>query len=408
MPLAAGEPVDRPLRLLKFDSAHPMGWLLEKQASAAGETAGLDFEGYYGWLMDLQVGLSDFLTRPMNEAGWVAQEVLAGDPVFVEKLAACPGIRGSDPRARALLALSQAGALSLKQAATLDWGAGFARRRREWILGEHVSAFSPDIILVREPSHLDGKFFDRFRNRCLLASMIACNTNHAVNWNEHRWDVVFTLTAEYEAFFRTQGIETHIFEYGVDPRVAERLAGYPKVHDCTFVGYLGQPSQSRKSALFEEVAAHVPFKWWGVRGPDIGRYPQLAAAWQGAAAGADMFRIYRQSRIVLNDYVDMAAGQAVNLRIKEVLGVGTMLLTRAAPNLSDLADEGALATYRNAEECVARARHFLAHERDREAIAAHGLAKALQDFNYRDTASRFMNVLGDAHEHKRPMLGSWN
>lgn len=391
----------RPLRLLKFDSAHPMGFLLAEQARAADEIARLDFEGYRRWLMDLQVGWSDFLTRPMNEAGWIAQEVMAGDPVFIEKLA---NVQGGHPG----LALRHAGSLTLKQVATLDWRAGYSRRRREWILREHVRAFRPDVILIREPSHLDGRFFDQFRDHCLLAGVIACNTNHAVNWSEHRNDVIFTLTTEYEAFFRTQGIETHRFEYGVDERVAGQVADLPKIHDCSFVGYLGQPTQRGKSELFEEVAARVGFKWWGVKGPDIARYPRLEAAWQGAAAGREMFRIYKQSRLVLNDYVDMAAGQAVNLRIKEVLGVGTMLLTRTAPNLASLEQEGALCTFKDAEDCAARAAHFLSCEAERETVAAKGFEVARRDFNYRAIAARFMQVLGDAHERKRARLAGWN
>jgi hypothetical protein len=393
----------RALRLLKFDSAHPIGFLQERQAREARRIAGLDLDGYYRWVMDLQIGLSDFLTRPMNDAGWTAREVFAGDPVYVEKLC-----RGNGTPTRLGLALRHLGGLTLKQAMRFDWSSGYARRRREWILREHVRRFRPDVILAREPSHVDGRFFDQFREHCLFASVIACNTNHAVNWSEHRSDVIFTLTTEYETFFCVQGIESHRFDYGVDPRVAEGVAGLPKVHDCTFVGYLGQPTQRRKSELFEEVAARIGLKWWGVKGPDIARYPHLEAAWQGEAAGREMFRIYKQSRVVLNDYVDMAAGQAVNLRIKEVLGVGTMLLTRGAPNLAALEREGALATFRDAEDCVKKATHFLSREDEREAVAAKGFEVALRDFNYRDIAARFMEVLGDAWERKRPRLAGWN
>jgi hypothetical protein len=381
------------LRLLKFDSAHPLSYLASKQRLAADELDSLDYESYYRWLMAQRLGLSDHLTYFLNNAGWHAREFLPGDRVLARKLAASGEVSGRGVLDRLKPFLKQAVGMPLKDFLLLNWFRGWEKNRLECLIEDYIETFRPDVLFIREPCHLDGRFFDRFRKKCVIAGFIACNTNHPVNWDAHRHDLLFTLTPEYADFFRVQGIETHILDYGVDDRTTREVADLPKIHDCTFVGYLGTPTQSRKTELMEAVARSINFKWWGVKGPELLKFPALERSWQGEVAGIDMLRIYKQTRVVLNDYVDMAAGRNVNMRTKEVMGVGSMLLTRRAANIGALESEEALATFEDAEECLAKIQHFLAHEAEREAIAAKGLQVALRDFNYRDISSKLMSLL---------------
>lgn len=383
----------KPIRVLKFDSCHPLFYLHSRQQAEAEQISRMDYGQYYGWLMGLRFGLSDYLTHAMNQGGWEAREHIPWDDELLRKAVDARLMRGVDrfpfwrPLAR------HASRLTFYDAAVGKWAAGWKQERKQWLIERYIESFRPDVIFVREPCHLDGRLWHRFREKCVIASFIACNTSDAKNWDTHRNDLIFTLTPEYENFFAVQGVETHILEYGVDARIADEVAGLPKAHDCTFVGYLGTVSQSRKSELMNAVAESVDFKWWGVKGPQLAEFPALEKSWQGEAAGIDMLRIYKQSCIVLNDYVDMAAGTNVNMRTKEVMSVGSMLLTRRAANIEALEKEGALATFGDAEECVRKIRYFLNHEAEREAIGASGLLVALRDFNYRDIAKGLMDVL---------------
>lgn len=395
------------LRLLKFDTAHPEGYLQRLQQERSGELASLDYNAYYRWLMGLRVGMSDFLTHPMNEAGWVAREFLAKDRMLMGKLAASGEIEGVGLSGHFRFGVQHAFSLSLLDIVFLRWNRRRDLEKRYWLMSRYIESFKPDVIFVREPAHIDGEFLDRFRNRCALVALIGCNTNHAQHWDPHRYDAVFTLTAEYDRFFKVQGLNSHLFEYGVDERMVSEVSGLPKKFDCTFVGFLGQPTQSRKSELLEKVAAAVNFKWWGVKGPDMAKYPALERSWQGETAGLEMLKIYCQSKIVLNDYVDMAGGTNVNIRTKEVLGVGSMLLTREAANIVHLEKDGVLATFKNAADCVAKIQQLLSDDEAREKIAAKGLEVALREFNYRDIARRVMEVIAEAHDRKRTRLKPW-
>jgi len=295
--------------------------------------------------------------------------------------------------------------MTLKDFLFLKWSRDWEKNRLESLIENYIETFQPNVLFVREPCHLDGRFFDRFREKCVIAGFIACNTVHPLNWNPHRHDLLFTLTKEYADFFKVQGIETHILDYGVDERISGEVANLPKIYDCTFVGYLGTATQSQKTKLMDTVARSIDFKWWGVKGSELPKFPALQRSWQGETAGIDMLRIYKESRIVLNDYVDMAAGLNVNMRTKEVMNVGSMLLTRRATNIEALESEGALVTFGDAEECLAKIRHYLGREAEREAIAAKGLQVALREFNYRDISAKLMGIL----ESKVKECGrSWN
>jgi hypothetical protein len=393
------------LRLLKFDSVHPFDLLLKKQAAERERLLGMSYEQYYEWLMAQRLNFSDFLTHYMNEAGWEAREVLSLDDLLLQKL---PVTFRPSRAARTRETLHRLASYSVMDLVGLKILKQQRRLRREYRLANYIKSFQPDVLCVREPSQMRGTFWDRFRERCLIVGFIGCATVDAWEYNAHRHDVIFSLTEEYKNFFSAEDIDSYLFSYGVDERLAAELSNAPKKYDCSFVGYLGIPSQRIKTALMEYIAQHVDFKWWGVRGPEIGENSALYKTWQGPVAGIEMFRIYKQSKIVVNEYPEIAASKNVNMRTMEVLNVGSFLLTRAASNIEWLEKAGALVTFHNPEDCLKKIKHYLANDAARENIAAQGLRTALQHFNYRDITRGVMDVISAAHEKKRSKLKPWS
>lgn len=394
-----------PLRLLKFDSVYPFDFLLRKQAAERDRLVGLSYEHYYQWLMGLRAGLSDFLTHPMNEAGWQAREVISGDDLLLQKLPVAfrPSLSARIHGAARLMT-----SYSLQDLGTLKISKQMNRLRRESRLENYIRSFRPDVLFVREPSHVKGSFWDRFRERCLIVGFIGCATVDAWEYNAHRHDVIFTLTDEYQNFFKAEGLESYLFSYGVDERLASEVGNAPRKYDCTFVGYLGIPDQRVKTRLMEFIAQHVDFKWWGVKGPEIDDRSALHASWQGSAGGIDMFRAYKASKIVVNEYPEIAMGKNVNIRTMEVLNVGSFLLTRAASNIEWLEEAGALVMFNSPEDCLKKIKHYLADDAAREKIAAQGLRTALKHFNYRNITRGVMEVISAAYERKRSKLKPWS
>ncbi len=96
----------------------------------------------------------------------------------------------------------------------------------------------------------------------------------------------------------------------------------------------------------------------------------------------EMARTYSSSRIVFNRGVR----NDVNMRVFEGLSCGSLLLTNdlAANGQAELFRDGVhLATYRDADELVDKARFYLAKGESRERVAAAGRAEALAKHTYR-------------------------
>jgi spore maturation protein CgeB len=212
--------------------------------------------------------------------------------------------------------------------------------------------------------------------------------------------VLFSLTGEYQQFFKVQGIPSYNFSYGVDERIAHQLSDIKeKKFDVTFVGLLGSAVQTGKTRLMESIAAKFRFNWWGPRNVDGKEYPSLHRSYMGKTSGIEMLTIYRQSKIVVNDYVDTANGTAVNLRLYEVLNTGSFLLTRAAENLKRQFGD-VLSTFSSDEECIEKIAWHLQHDATREERASVAAEYAMQNYSYKDTLKHTATLLRKHYEEK--------
>ena len=107
----------------------------------------------------------------------------------------------------------------------------------------------------------------------------------------------------------------------------------------------------------------------------------------------DMARTFSASKIVFND----AVKDDLNMRVFEALASGSMLLTDRAPG------SGLEEMFRDREHLVIYdednledlAEYYLAHERERERIAARGRAEALRWHTYDHRAASLIETVSD-------------
>jgi hypothetical protein len=375
------------LRVLKFDAFYPVGYLTNKKNENKDLIENQNYHSYYNWLISLRSYLSDYFSYHMNENGWECREVFAHDSLLLKKLVEDGEIKKVSGVYYIFFIFRFIFNLKLKQILNFpNWKnvflISFQKEKKEWLLEQYINTYNPDILFIREPSIIDGLFWNRFKGKKFIVSLIGCNTSHAINWYPHRNDMIISLTPSYQQFFKLQNIPSICFEYGIEERIFDELPLKGKNYDITFVGLLGSADQVEKSKLLNEVAAIYNFKWWGPKGAEIDEYPALIACWQGQTSGIDMFSIYHQSKIVINDYVGVAEGLNVNMRTKEVLQVGSFLLTRSATNILHLENEKVLAIFEDTPECIRKIGYYLINDKEREDIAANGRKYAIQNFSY--------------------------
>jgi GT2 family glycosyltransferase/2-polyprenyl-3-methyl-5-hydroxy-6-metoxy-1,4-benzoquinol methylase/tetratricopeptide (TPR) repeat protein len=158
-----------------------------------------------------------------------------------------------------------------------------------------------------------------------------------------------------------------------DPEIHTKH-GLPKAHELCFIGNV---VAGPRAELLDLLHRHYP-------GMLIDR-----------RYFEDMARAYSASKLVFNRSVR----DDVNMRVFEALACGSLLLTNdlAGQGQAELFRDGVhLATFRDAEELLDKARFYLAREEVRERVAAAGRAEALANHTYRHRMER---LLAEAERH---------
>src|SRR5690606_4788110 len=139
--------------------------------------------------------------------------------------------------------------------------------------------------------------------------------------------------------------------------IAEKLEKKESI-DLSFVGGIGAYHRKREE-LLKKVLKHYPLKIWGYGYKSDNKVKKIvktllnrgvyAKAYQGQAWGMKMFRVLSDSKISINTHGDIADGHAVNMRMFETTGVGTLLLTEYAPNIENyFVPDKEIVCYKNA------------------------------------------------------------
>jgi spore maturation protein CgeB len=122
--------------------------------------------------------------------------------------------------------------------------------------------------------------------------------------------------------------------------------------------------------------------------------PEIARRARPPLYGVKMYQQLRDSRVVLNTHIDISTTSASNMRLFEVTGVGSCLLTDWKENISELFEpDSEVVTYRSAEECVEKVNYLLNHEEERRAIAEAGQRRALRDHTIPQRAAQLDEII---------------
>ena len=367
------------MRLLKFDTIHPHDYLLSKQAAWKSEIDSWTKTEYYNNLIALRCNFSDFYTYNLNKLSWQSEEFFINDWMYTYKLA--KELYGNSYKAKRLLNL-------LKNKAGLvepGWNLKVVR--------DYIEEFKPDVIFCREHTNIPSSFWKPYKKKILLVSRLSAHL--PIDWSPLDFDLIYTDLPYYRDFFVFNKIDTLYNHHGFDERVLNELTVTDKSHDVVFIGGLDQQIFSKRTAFITELAKdeQYQFKWWGYYSGSLDQ--RLMDTYNGLAAGIDMFNIYRNSKMVINDYIDIAGGTAVNQRIYEVMGVGSLLLTRESSTIHDYFPKGSIVTYTSLEDCKEKIRYYLKHEEERQQIAALGQSVILEKYNYRNLMKQLSQEMKD-------------
>jgi len=214
------------------------------------------------------------------------------------------------------------------------------------------------------------------------------------------YDLMISAAPDLVEVFRAQGKTAEHHPLGFEHTLLQHLPPRSETYGATFVGRLTKGHQKRISWL-ERVTARLDVDLWGEISGVEEEPERLVQAMKPPLWGRDMLALFRAARLTLNRHVDSSATLAVNMRMFEATGCGTLLITDWAENLADYFEpEREVVTYHDPEECADKARWFLDHDEERRRIAAAGHARCLAEHTYAQRARR-LEALVRSHMGER-------
>jgi spore maturation protein CgeB len=254
----------------------------------------------------------------------------------------------------------------------------FKRRR----LKEAARAFRPHwILVIRAHEFVDAQLVAELKRECGVEQVVGWRVDGPLDSPDLLADARI-----YDLYFCSH-------RHGYDP-VSDRI-GYlpvygmdfalyrnfyvdtprPYAHDLVLVG-----GHNERRAQFVGQLLDLPLELYGKWGKHARRNESLRRRVKSRGAwGEALLRLYNTSKVVLNiTNWDPARYVALNQRVFDVPATGAFLLTDYSPELEEhyrIGEE--IACFASAGELEEKARYYLTHDAQREAVARRGYARAL-------------------------------
>jgi glycosyltransferase involved in cell wall biosynthesis len=333
-------------------------------------------------IMDRCFGTADFYSSNLKELGFEAAEIIPNCVPLQEQWAKENGI---DPT-------GAKGSFHLRK--------GFipsrlSRPTKEWfyrILKAQVAAFKPDILYIQDMNWTDPVFLREVRPQVRwIIGQIACPIPPGMDYRGY--DLVLTALPYYVDYFRDRGLTSEHMKLAFGKEVLTKLRASAPQYRAVFVGGLSSVHQQR-IGLLERLAAAKLLDFWGYGVEALSPDSPLRSCYRGKAWALDMYRILQESKITVNCHTDIAREYAVNIRLYEATGVGTMLLTDYKDNLGELFEVGReVVAYDSPRECMELIGYYLDHEEEREAIAMAGQERTLREHTFMQRMRELLDIV---------------
>lgn len=171
-------------------------------------------------------------------------------------------------------------------------------------------------------------------------------------------DIVFCAQKKAVDAFKSEKVNATWLPHAIEPEAYPKLNLASKKYDVCFVGHVN--SGNRIDAL-DKVFKAFPNFYYG---------QQL---FENAA------RKYAESRVVFN----ISMNDDLNMRVFEVLGSGSLLVTDKVNSIDELFKDGVhLITYMSVDEAVDKIRYYLRHDEEREKIALNGYNEVMKNHTF--------------------------
>lgn len=319
----------------------------------------------------------------------------------------------------------------------------------EELLLEQFKFYKPDIVFFQDSLSFSSSFLKHLKkNVPSIKKRIGwcCSPFTDQQFETFRFfDFVCTCSPGFIKVFTEAGIKSYRLNHAFEPSLITKILeknNYPE-SDFIFIGsFIGNPdfhkerisiieslikrevnlslytnlpndnsvyiygqklgyiiSNSLKHLGLNELALKIPFIKKTARLNEVPKKINFSDGFIQAANpaplyGIEMMKALAKSKIGFNSHAGIAGEYAANIRLFEVTGVGSCLLTDHKKNIYDFFEpDKEVVTYNSSEECVEKVNWLLSHPDELKQIAIAGQKRTLKDHTFERRAETLHEII---------------
>lgn len=276
------------------------------------------------------------------------------------------------------------------------------------ILRAQIKDFVPDIIFISN-MHIFSKEEISAMRESLLPKNIKIVGFHYTTLsnvflrNAAVYDQIYTGNSVYADRMRKHGLPAYLLRHAFEPSILYRLPECEKINELCFSGSIFTGSyvhNNRLDLLDKLIKAGLPYVFYGnifgsiqdILSEEngkryIGIIADVVKNMKQEVFGAEYYSILNNYGICLNVHGGTAEDGVGNMRMFEVTGIGSCLLTDGREGNSELFEEDVeIMTYHSFDEMVEKARWLMEHPKKAREIAVAGQRKTCKKYTYKNKA----------------------
>ncbi|MEZ7892925.1 MAG: glycosyltransferase [Candidatus Wallbacteria bacterium] len=315
----------------------------------------------------------------------------------------------------------------------------------EDVIAFHVKKIKPEILIFNSTNYKMLKAI-KYKNTYLKLIIPWCGS--AICDIRIFKDADFTLSCAPETvnYFRNLGLKSEHLDHGFDPRINLRLKSEENEGDfLTFIGqiipkndfhiqreiFLKKLAENFKLSIYSPkfnvsifndikavLSANIYLFFallkkiginekWLYKIPILGKFANknnviglikmnevLEKIAKPGVFGLEMFQIIKNSKMVLNFHADSSPEYASNMRLFEITGVGSCMISDFKKNLNNLFEiDKEVISYKSFEECVEKIRWLVDNPNKIKEISENGQKRCLKDHGISNRIEVFEKML---------------
>jgi spore maturation protein CgeB len=312
---------------------------------------------------------------------------------------------------------------------------------------EQLVKFQPDVIWVDDFTLINEDWISTFKSRVpknkLIIGHICAPYGPDIEAKFCYFDLLFSCIPCMVEDLKGKGIKSHLLYHSFDSEILKKLksdkvenlppsrllfsgslysgAGFhnkrveyleaflQKGFPLHLYGNLESDSKIRRKKLFRSLLIfmkafglgflihQIPFlrqKMAYADSPVTGYSKSLRKASHPPIFGLSLFKLIQNADITFNIHGDIAGNCAGNIRMFEVTGAGSCLLTDSKENIEELFEPGKeVVTYSGLQDCMEKIEWLLSHPNECKQIAQAGHQRTLRDHTVEIRSARLNAII---------------